>query len=373
MTFLLVSPHDVSSFAHNNMCKRATPGTSINVGSPAKRHHEYLPLKHLNYANNATDYSSMMQEVILPYNVPSIETISQSNAPSYEMESTTNTIRKDRRSRNVKDLGLPVTSTVIPRPTLDDVRGNRGRLTPLGFVSSSFFGIYGVLFLYLLKHVVMKMSSSLYSNVAINTLALFSGAFAWDNLILWGGSVGFRNITRPNHRFKFKVLEALSYPRFILHAMLTPFLLKTSAELGKMAGIPFFNRDIAQVGAMVIASTIAILSTYNVIKGGIKLDDSPRKCIKGEMTFFIHGEKSIFHVLPSLLVTFVNLFIGMSVRGMGRTTMGNWIIIGSAAILSLFVPLFGSGVTKITGNFSEIVLIASYIQASAVASLGGFL
>ena len=120
---------------------------------------------------------------------------------------------------------------------------------------------------------------------------------------------------------------------------------------------------------MVIASTIAVLSTINVVKGGITIDTNPRKCIKGEMTFFKHGENSFFHVLPSLLVTFVNLFIGLSVKSAGKTAMGNWMLIGSGAILSLFVPLFGSGVTKISGNFSEVILILSYVQASVAAAL----
>lgn len=71
--------------------------------------------------------------------------------------------------------------------------------------------------------------------------------------------------------------------------MLTPFLLKSSAELRKMTGIPFFSRPIAQIGAMVIASTTAALSTVNVVKGGITLNTNPRKCIKGEMTFQTGG------------------------------------------------------------------------------------
>jgi hypothetical protein len=56
-----------------------------------------------------------------------------------------------------------------------------------------------------------------------------------------------------------------------------------------MTGIPFFSRPIAQIGAMVIASTTAALSTVNVVKGGITLNTNPRKCIKGEMTFQTGG------------------------------------------------------------------------------------
>merc|ERR1712166_1641916 len=97
-------------------------------------------------------------------------------------------------------------------------------------------------------------------------------------------------------------------------------------------------------------------STINVVKGGITIDTNPRKCIKGEMTFFKHGENSFFHVLPSLLVTFVNLFIGLSVKSAGKTAMGNWMLIGS-------------GATKISGNFSEVILILSYVQASVAAAL----
>jgi len=369
ITILVGSAQDVSSFAHTNICKRATPGTSINIGSPLARQHDYLPLKHLNYASNATDYT-MVEDVKLPYKMPSLESIQQSIAgPSYEMNTGTNTIKVTKESYNIKELGLQVAANVVPRPTLDDVKGNRGPLSRLGFVAASFFGAYSAMFVYLLNHVLTQMSTSLYSNVGINTLALFSAAFFWDNFILSTGSFFFRSITRPNNKFKFKVLEALSYPRFIAHALLTPFLLKSSAELGKMAGIPFFNRPVAQVGAMVIASTIAVLSTINVVKGGITIDTNPRKCIKGEMTFFKHGENSFFHVLPSLLVTFVNLFIGLSVKSAGKTAMGNWMLIGSGAILSLFVPLFGSGVTKISGNFSEVILILSYVQASVAAAL----
>jgi hypothetical protein len=309
----------------------------------------------------------MIEDEITAYPVPSFEVISRSNAPHDELEATRNTITESKQSYNVQELGLQLTSTTVLRQICD--KGNHDSIKPLGIVSSSFFGVYGVLFLFLLNHVMTKMGTSLYTNAATSILALFSAAFAWDNLVLWGGSVGFRsiNIDSPN-TLKFKILKALSYPRFILHAILTPYLLKTSAELGKMAGINFFDRNIVQISAMIVASTIACLSTHNVVKGGIKLDDSPTNCIKGEMTFFIHSIKSIFHVLPSLLVTFVNLFIGMSVRAKGYAEMGNWMIIGSSAILSLFVPLFGSGVTKITGNFSEIVLIFSYIQASTIAS-----
>jgi hypothetical protein len=137
------------------------------------------------------------------------------------MNTETNAIKVTKQSYTIKELGLQVAANVVPRPTLDDVKGNRGPLSPLGFIVSSFFGVYSAIFVYLLNHFLTQMSTSLYSNVGINTLALFLAAFFWDNFILSTGSFFFRNITHPNHKFKFKVLEALSYPRFILHALLT--------------------------------------------------------------------------------------------------------------------------------------------------------
>ena len=98
---------------------------------------------------------------------------------------------------------------VIPPQVVDATKGDRGLLSPLGIgiVSSSFFGIYGVLFLMLPKHIMLGMSDSLYSNVGLNTyISTVFGCltFAWDNLALWGGSAGFRSISKSPKGVKFQ-------------------------------------------------------------------------------------------------------------------------------------------------------------------------
>lgn len=81
----------------------------------------------------------MVEDVKLPYQMPSLESIQQSIAgPSYEMNTGTNTIKVTKKSYNIKELGLQVAANVVPRPTLDDVKGNHSPLSRLGFVAASF-------------------------------------------------------------------------------------------------------------------------------------------------------------------------------------------------------------------------------------------
>lgn len=168
-TFLLSSAC-VSSFAHSIVSKRATPGTSIAIGSPTKRYHEYLPLTHLNYANNSTDYIPSINEDKLQYDIPSFLEISQSDAPHYELQDGASTIRDIKQSYGTTEPGIPLTTAKSPQFVGDTKKRDRGPLSQIGVVSSSFFGVYGVLFLLLLKYIMTEMGGSLYSNIGRNTI-----------------------------------------------------------------------------------------------------------------------------------------------------------------------------------------------------------
>ena len=85
-------------------------------------------------------------------------------------------------------------------------------------------------------------------------LAFVTGALIWDNLIISIGSFFFKDIeTNPT---KYKILKALSYPRFTLHAVGVPLQCITIAEMGKFAGVEFLQSNIVQYAVIILAIVV---------------------------------------------------------------------------------------------------------------------
>jgi hypothetical protein len=60
------------------------------------------------------------------------------------------------------------------------------------------------------------------------------------------------------HFSRYKLLKYLSIPRFIFRAAGVPFLFKTTAEIGKLAGLKHFDKPLVQICALVVATFLAV-------------------------------------------------------------------------------------------------------------------
>ncbi len=121
-------------------------------------------------------------------------------------------------------------------------------------------GIYAV-FTTLLIFIIYQLRDAIVTTtLGSKALAVVTGALIWDNLIITIGSLFFRNV--EENPTKYKILEALSYPRFTLHAVGVPFQCVTIAEMGKVGGVEFLQGDLIQM--VIIGVAFVVVSNIHI-------------------------------------------------------------------------------------------------------------
>ena len=232
-----------------------------------------------------------------------------------------------------------------------------------GFIAPTIFGAYGAILIFLLYELRNANYPFTFGNKA---LAFVTGAVSWDNLVISLGSVFFKDA-----RFdpvKYGMLKVLSYPRFIFHAVGVPFLLATTAEIGRAAGVKFLDNDLLQLALVAVALTVAVTDRLTFTRStGIDLDrfeDSPPKSLERDLTWFTYKVPSFSYVIPSIIVSLVNLAVGVAARGTNES-VGNWLIVSAVAVIvGSALPGY---IMRFTGNAGEVAMLVCYVKAASLA------
>lgn len=236
---------------------------------------------------------------------------------------------------------------------------------PLAIAIGSYV-YFTVSFIYLIYEITkldMEMtmgSAALY----LVTISLF-----WDNFIVALGSIFFRDAHMNQN--KFQVLTILSYPRFILHAVAVPLQCITISEMGKTAGVALLKIEFVQM-MVILGSLFLIVSTEilpeiilkthhvdNVLqKPASLLEKCKRKIVK-----FSHKNPSLLHIIPSIIVIFFNIFVGiLSLLKDDDRELSMWLI--SAGTCGLLGNALPQPLVTFTGNASEAAMQFFMIKAA---------
>lgn len=131
--------------------------------------------------------------------------------------------------------------------------------------------------------------------IGSKALALVTGALIYDNIVIAIGSLLFRNV--EENSTKYKILKAISFPRFTLHAVSVPFQCVTICEMGKFAGVSFLQNDLFQIAAVVVAAVVAIVDRKKFVDSpGITLttyEGSPFDALERDLVKFSYKEFNI--------------------------------------------------------------------------------
>ncbi|MBY6212481.1 hypothetical protein KUV95_13060 [Microbulbifer agarilyticus] len=190
-------------------------------------------------------------------------------------------------------------------------------------------------------------------------VALVCAALTYDNIILSiGASIGIGPL-----------LESLSWPRFVMHAFLTPLLLIVASKAAQAAGLrwaqgPNWNRFIWLLVPMMI-----LVGVYEGLIG-LELvpacfDDTLRYtsnlhptqlCYEGQQPVAGNGPP-----IPSIVATLLTLIVGI---GLWRQLGWPWMALG-ATIMFFAAAIPSSLLGMAPGNGGEVLLLASLVYSVA--------
>jgi len=195
-------------------------------------------------------------------------------------------------------------------------------------------------------------------------VALISAALVYDNTIISiGASIGYGSL-----------LETLSYPRFIMHALLTPFLMIAASQVGAAGGIRWTGSPAWKVFIWLLAGCMLVLGVYDHL---LNLRIVPA-CFDGTVRytenlypaqFCFAGQAAVKGAglpVPSIVANLITLVTGFA---LWRHTGWIWLMAGAlvmfvAATISL--RLYGMA----PGNGGEVLLMGAY--ALTVSRFGRF-
>lgn len=190
-------------------------------------------------------------------------------------------------------------------------------------------------------------------------VAMISAGLVYDNAIIGlGATIG----AGP-------VLEALSIPRFVMHAWLTPFMMIAATRIAVSAGVGWAQSTVWRVVVWILVLGGVAIGTVEYVFG-LELYPS---CYKGILRYT--GNLSPTQLcfpdqipvqgggppIPSIVGNVVNLAVGFAIwRSFGWL----WLMAGSLVMFaSAAVPVSGFGLAP--GNGGEVVLMLSMAAAAA--------
>lgn len=207
--------------------------------------------------------------------------------------------------------------------------------------------------------------------IGSKALALVTGALIYDNIAITIGSLFFRNV--KENSTKYKILKAISYPRFTLHAVAVPFQCVTICEMGKFAGVGFLQNDLFRIAAVVVATVVAIVDRKRFVDSpGITLttyEGSPLDALERDMVKFTYKEFNIAFLLPVIVLSLWTLGVGIATRGAHvSTALGNWMVF--AAVGAIAGNALPGPMKTFSGNFGEIMLQFGLLKAARIVYRG---
>lgn len=225
-------------------------------------------------------------------------------------------------------------------------------------------GIYAT-FTAMLIFIIYDLRDSLVTTtLGTKALALVTGALIWDNLVITIGSLFFRDV--EENPTKYKILEALSWPRFTLHAAASPLQCITVAELGKAADVGFLQSDLIQIGIIVASVVVAVLDRKKFVESpGITLttyEDSPWNALERDLVKFTYKEPLFAYVIPVIILALFNLVTGIvAIKTGADPELANWLFFAAASAL-VGNALPGS-INTFSGNLGECGMQYGLLQA----------
>ncbi|MGI9291565.1 MAG: hypothetical protein ACR2QG_09865 [Gammaproteobacteria bacterium] len=195
-------------------------------------------------------------------------------------------------------------------------------------------------------------------------VAMIAAALMYDNLIVsLGASIGIG-----------PTLEMLSWPRFIMHALLTPFMMIAVTQMAVAGGIRWADTQQWRVIVWLLVVAMIAVGTY---KGLIGLEIFPA-CFDGIIRYtanlspiFFCDESAVATQssgppIPSIVGNLITLVVGFYLwRHQGWV----WLGVGALAMfIAASIPIRTLGMAYSNGG--EVLLMFSYV--ATVARFGVF-
>ena len=166
-------------------------------------------------------------------------------------------------------------------------------------------------------------------------------ALAYDNsVIAMGSTVGVG-----------RLLETLSWPRFALHAVLTPLLVLWARAVVDHAGVPAARRTAVRVGAIVLTAALIAIGIWHGVLG-LVLEP---KWWAGTLRYG-YTDGSALGALPAIIAVLVVLAAGLVLWRRRRYS----VLAVAAATMTLVAG--ATPVVPVLGNAGELVLAAGLVS-----------
>lgn len=192
--------------------------------------------------------------------------------------------------------------------------------------------------------------------------ALIVGGLIYDNLIVSLGALIGPGWT----------LQALSWPRFALHALLTPFLMIAATQIAVSGGVRWAA---SRRWTFIVWFLVVAMAAIGAFEGLIGLETVPA-CFDGVLRYTANLYPSHFcsenqvavrgsgPPIPSIVGNIVTLVVGFS---LWRASGWPWLLLGALVMFAAAaVPIGGFGLAP--SNAGEVLLLLSY--AATIARFG---
>jgi hypothetical protein len=185
-------------------------------------------------------------------------------------------------------------------------------------------------------------------------IAMIAAGLIYDNTIVsLGATIGIGTL-----------LQTLSWPRFALHALLTPFMMIAALQLGAAAGISWARNSRVRNLTWVIVAIMVVVGAYDHLIG---LETVPA-CFDGIIRYTENLSPSHFcspddqatvgsgPPIPSIVGNLLTLIVGFAIW---RSVGWPWLMLGSLVMFAAAgVPISGFGM--VPSNGGEVILMSAY-------------
>jgi len=202
-------------------------------------------------------------------------------------------------------------------------------------------------------------------------IALIAGGLIYDNLIIsLGATIGIGPL-----------LQSLSWPRFAMHALLTPFMIIAVTQIAVAGGVRWAASPVWRVIAWLLVGAMAV---YGALEHLVGLQTFPA-CFDGIVRyttnlspshFCFEGQEAVAGAgppIPSIVGNIITLAVGIA---LWRSHGWPWLAAGALVMfVAAGVPISSYGMAASNGG--EAVLMLSFVATISrfarkrAASLGG--
>lgn len=202
-----------------------------------------------------------------------------------------------------------------------------------------------------------------YSAPGALIIAVLSAGLVYDNgMIALGSSIGIGD-----------TLEALSWPRFIMHALITPVMIVAVVQIAIAGGIQWLNARAAWTGVWLLTAAmigygiyeLTILELQPACFGGITRYTSSASAAQ----FCFEGQQSLPGIgppIPSIVAVFLIMGFGAV---LWRRQHWPWFALGGLQmLLAAAVPFSEFGL--LPGNGGEVILQFAFVSTAYRLSSG---